>query len=1214
MSATRRDDAETAELQAALVDGLEDLARALLGDENKALSSKAEWRWGSKGARSLQIRSAGGKRRGDWFDHSANEGGGPLRMIYDARGQGWADTFKWARSWAGLDGTKPQDRPKPRQPDPAKVAAQEAEAAADRARKVRTAADFWRQRRPTEGTAADLYLPSRALHMPAAGWPEPIAFLPGIHHGLIVAGTDDAGQVQAVQVVHLDDAGRKVKDRPADWPEHRKWAEKQTFGPPQGAPVRLPGAAPGGPLLLAEGPETGLSVWIATGHETWVVLGKGNMHSAPLPVGRQIIVCRDDDKRFSPDDRRLNATIKAWREAGHKVLVALPWPQRREDGSDFNNLLQEAGPEAVRAAIEAAANPTSPGGRRRLPRDEARRVLDGVVSGFFAAAAADHDPEAGPPPVHAVKVDVGAGKSLAARKGAAAFLAQRRADGDNKSVVVFAIPTHKLADEQAIAFEALPAARAAGLVAGIWRGRSAADPDAPGETMCRNLEAVRDAQAAGAVVQRAVCKGKAPDGTAVECPFFTSCGYQRQRQRKADVWHVAHEMLFQEKPAAIGDVAAVVGDEAIWQDGLEGESGRPVTLALDSLASDYYVDGSADATERLRFLRDRIGEVLRMHPDGPVHRDVIEAEGFTTTSAHEAQVLEWRRLVDPEIHPAMTQAERRAAVKAAEGNRTVRRLVAFWRAVEGLLSDGGPEASGWVELATERDDKGVMRVLRLKGRKVVRGGWEAPTLLIDATLSAELARPYWPQVQIMADVAVGAPHQHVAQVVDVSFSKRRLLAWPEAPEDRKRSAAKNLRNLHATIAAFARGHAPKPVLIVTQLEVENALPDYGPLPPNAILAHHNAVAGRDEWTTTTGETIKGIDLAGLVVVGRTLPGPGDVERRAEALTGSAVAPLPGWYERVKVLREMANGEAIEAEAEQHSNPIAEAIRWQICEGELIQIIGRGRGVNRDADNPLDVLVLTDVPVPLPVNQTLTLADLAPSPRDLMLAAGGIAYENPTDAATAYPALWGNREQAKKAFARAPEPGGWGHSGISYLLIRDCPQPLAESGTRLCRIDYQPAGAGKRRVVAWFDPAVVPDPLAALVAAVGPLAWCQVEQAPEPPEPPDEAMEPPACSVSADTAATPRPEPPLSGLWTVKGADWSVSIAADTSGMVALWRPLDGPHASMRLPAAPLFLPPAPRRAPPPRIEIAPDLNLGPPAFEVVPIEAGQHYAQMRMTT
>ena len=55
-----------------------------------------------------------------------------------------------------------------------------------------------------------------------------------------------------------------------------------------------------------------------------------------------------------------------------------------------------------------------------------------------------------------------------------------------------------------------------------------------------------------------------------------------------------------------------------------------------------------------------------------------------------------------------------------------------------------------------------------------------------------------------------------------------------------------------------------------------------------------------------------------------------------------------------------DGETVPAELNCHPDPVAESIRWQICEGEIVQIIGRGRGINRTAKNPLDVIVMTDV--------------------------------------------------------------------------------------------------------------------------------------------------------------------------------------------------------------------------------------------------------------
>ena len=84
--------------------------------------------------------------------------------------------------------------------------------------------------------------------------------------------------------------------------------------------------------------------------------------------------------------------------------------------------------------------------------------------------------------VHAVRVDVGVGKSHAARQHAADLLAAMRKRGDKRTVVI-AVPTHRLGDEQVQLFKVLPAARDANLTASVWRGRSAPDPAFSDDTL-----------------------------------------------------------------------------------------------------------------------------------------------------------------------------------------------------------------------------------------------------------------------------------------------------------------------------------------------------------------------------------------------------------------------------------------------------------------------------------------------------------------------------------------------------------------------------------------------------------------------------------------------------------------------------------------------------------------------------------------------------------
>ena len=108
---------------------------------------------------------------------------------------------------------------------------------------------------------------------------------------LVAALTTPDGTVQAVHRIYLK----------ADGTNRRRDGDKLKLsrGPMDGAAVRLLGI---GDTLHAEGLETGLSAWIATGSPTLVYCGAVASLMQPQP-GRNIIL-RDDDAPGSPADRR----------------------------------------------------------------------------------------------------------------------------------------------------------------------------------------------------------------------------------------------------------------------------------------------------------------------------------------------------------------------------------------------------------------------------------------------------------------------------------------------------------------------------------------------------------------------------------------------------------------------------------------------------------------------------------------------------------------------------------------------------------------------------------------------------------------------------------------------------------------------------------------------------------------------------------------------
>ena len=569
------------------------------------------------------------------------------------------------------------------------------------------------------------------------------------------------------------------------------------------------------------------------------------------------------------------------------------------------------------------------------------------------------------------------------------------------------MPRHALAEEAAREFEAIPQAREAKLTAAIWRGREADDPQRPGKLMCLDIDRITDAMDAGADIEKACCVSKAG-----RCPFYTQCGYQAQKTPAdvPDVWFFAHQSLFHPTPTVMGKPFALIVDERMFESGLIGHTGTHKTLSLDTLASCAM---SGDDGERLDAIRKLALNALRDHPPGPLARKALIDARLSVAFAKEAGTLEWRLKVDAKLHPAMTTQERKAAVRAAAINRTVRRLAMFWHAIAALVADDGPEHSGWAALTVLHSKEGDCRAVVLKGRFDIHDDWKVPTLILDATMDVNLLKPYWPTIEMTADIAITAPHQHVLQVTDKSYAKHNYdLTRDDLDEEKVALRTHHLRDLNATIGAIARAFAPGRIVAITQLAVREALHTVGSLPDTIDHGHHNNIAGIDIFK----------DHAALVSVGRTAPPPAAVERIAEALTGRAVKPIEGWFPKVATTREMSNGDLVTAEADEHPDPIAEAVRWQACEGELLQIIGRVRGVNRTEENPVTVVLMTSTPLPIPITKLLTAADLRPDPIDLQLALGGFAFTNPTHASRAYPELWSTREGAKSALSRSP--GGW----------------------------------------------------------------------------------------------------------------------------------------------------------------------------------------------
>jgi hypothetical protein len=713
---------------------------------------------------------------------------------------------------------------------------------------------------------------------------------------------------------------------------------------------------------------------------------------------------------------------------------------------------------------------------------DARGAISQHVGAFVTRALAWHraggkeQTETGPE--HAgLAVGVGLGKSTAAREAIPAFIEAASADGFAHRVL-WLVPTHRLGNEALTAMEGL------GLKVAVLRGREAEDPDTgcpedaiPAQRMCLNLPAVQDAIALGYYVEQHACGSGKPGEPA--CPYRGDCGYQRQKAAvaDADVVVAAHQSLFNRLPKeASRNLGLVIVDEAWWQAGLRPNLAvplasfgdvplaHPVQRKIKTGPKTFTYRPLEGETNDLHSLSLKVQTVFAGMAEGDlVSREAVEAAGLTVDDCTLAITLEWQRKIEGAIRAGMTLEERGKGVERAAGNAGIPRRAGIWTALRDLLA-GEATHTGRLQLGTKADKEGAFKVILLHARAEITDGIAAlPALYLDATMPATIARHFLPRLDVLADVQAAAPHMEVTQVLG-GWGKTSLVPSKRQDETENRRRI----GLVDELVDFARLHSGGDAFVVTYEAIEERFAG-----PGVRTGHFNAISGLDEYG----------DVRSLFVIGRPLADATELRAHALALTGRPIPLESGQVETRGVL--MADGTGAGINVRAYADPDLEALRVAITEAEIIQAVGRGRGVNRTADNPLAVFVLADVTLPLPVTRLCRWADVRPDVMARMLARG-VVFFGPADAARAYPDLFVTPKAAEHGIGRAkadfpPKP-----LGITNLR--------GMGAKSLVRVWYRPPGRGQQNRVALVPETVLAGLRERLEGLLGPLAHFAPEAA------------------------------------------------------------------------------------------------------------------------
>lgn len=326
MSATHQS-LDAGDIRAALQGREQEIVAAFRGAHNRALSSKTQLRWGSKGSLALQMA---GPKAGLWFDHEIGRGGDIIELIKQEQGCDFIEALRFAQAFVG--GYVPTARSIPTLRIFRSAAADDAAKDADDLRRIEQAIGIWCDVQPLRGTIAEKYLNSRCIEVPD----EALDVL-GFHTACPWDGSTVPALVALVRDIITGEA--TGIHRTALTPDGGKLGRK-VLGPKSGGAIKLSSESLiTTELTIAEGIETALSAVMFGYRPTWSVVDAGGIKSFPvLPHIERLTIIVDNDE--SGAGQKATAECRArWEAAGRRVRTVMP----PTVGHDLNDVLQAHG-------------------------------------------------------------------------------------------------------------------------------------------------------------------------------------------------------------------------------------------------------------------------------------------------------------------------------------------------------------------------------------------------------------------------------------------------------------------------------------------------------------------------------------------------------------------------------------------------------------------------------------------------------------------------------------------------------------------------------------------------------------------------------------------------------------------------------------------------------------------------------------------------------
>lgn len=618
------------------------------------------------------------------------------------------------------------------------------------------------------------------------------------------------------------------------------------------------------------------------------------------------------------------------------------------------------------------------------PLEEAERELGSVLDSFFKALAAGKKPRL------ALNVTMGLGKTRQTAEHIASFFQTYR-----KANIELYVPRHDLGSEIAEKLRELASDKFDVVQV---RGRKHHDED--GVVMCARYDSVvAQMESHGISVTPNACYRN----DAEKCRYYDDCPYWDQFRPRANgvVRIMPHAYLALPRMSTLPKPDLVVVDE-----GPLPSLHKKHQVPLSNVASHFAKEGSIS-------LGNIMSGALR---NGQPLLQAIRDAGFDS-NALDALEFDYGRGV-------FTPGASDGSLTTAAANLDLR-YARDLKALQTVLAEELDAHKTNAEATRIRYHAGFdAAFVDLISKPSIPFG--IPLLLLDGTGNPLITSRVFGCVEFKQVEA--EPRAFVTQIYDRTGSNQ---FW---------SGDKHATEL--TIVANARAGFGHKVLVVGSKELADSLRGSN-LHANVSVAHFNAVRGTNEFESC--DTV--------IIAGRNQPPSADVDALARAVFWKDDEPLAcekaASFDAVNERLPMeargyavwGNQSACGVEVPAFTDPRIEAVHAQLREAETIQAIERLRLVR--ANRPKRVLILSNLPLPIPVHQVCRWDELMPDALDEILAETGFVTLSPTHLYALQPNRFKSLDAAKKALQRWTAHLGYQDSlyrgsllEVTYRFLKD----------------------------------------------------------------------------------------------------------------------------------------------------------------------------------